>query len=121
MQAVCDRIVIIDRGKIIADEAADDISSAVNRNRRYSVKICGPTGEVSAMLCSIEGVAGAGVTGERDLDAYVYTVESDKGRDVRKAIFAACAEKGFPIIGMEPSGMSLEEVFIRLTDKDRKR
>ena len=118
-QAVCDRIVIIDRGKIIADEEAGDIASAVNRGRRYSVKICGASGDVLPMLRSIEGVTGAEVTGERDLDAYVYNVESDKGRDVRKAIFSACAEKGLPIIGMEPSGMSLEEVFIRLTEKKR--
>ncbi len=116
-QAVCDRIVILDHGKIIADEKTDDISTAVNRNRRYSVKICGATSAVLAMLRGVDGVSGAEVTGERDLDAYTYIVESDKGRDVRKAIFAACAERSFPLIGVEPAGMSLEEVFIKLTAK----
>ena len=122
VQAVCDRVVIIDRGKIIADEKTDDISSAVNRNRRYSAKICGPTGEVLSMLRSVPGVADAQVTGERDLDAFVYIIESEKGRDVRKDLFAACAAKSYPLIGMEPSGMNLEEVFIKLTEKrDNKR
>ncbi len=121
VQAVCDRIVIIDRGRIIADEKTDDVSTTVNRNRRYSAKICGPTGEVLATLRSIPGVSGAEVTGERDLDAYVYLIESEKGRDVRKDVFAACASKSYPLIGMEPSGMSLEEVFIKLTGNGKKR
>jgi len=117
VQAVCDRIVIIDRGRIIANEKTADITSAVNRSRRYAVKVCGATGAVLNMLRAVDGVSGAEVTGERDLDSYVYIVESEKGRDVRKAIFAACAERGFALIGMEPSGMSLEEVFIKLTEK----
>ncbi len=118
VQAVCDRIVIIDHGKIIANEKTGDISSAVNRARRFTVKICGQSAEVLKMLRSVEGVSYAEVTGERDLDAYVYVVESERGRDVRKSVFAACAQKGHALIGMEPSGMSLEEVFIKLTDKD---
>ena len=121
VQAVCDRIVIIDRGKIIADEKTDDISSTVNRSRRYSAKICGPTGEVLPMLRSVPGVSGAEVTGERDLDAFVYIIESEKGRDIRKDLFAACAAKSYPLIGMEPSGMSLEEVFIKLTENGGKK
>ena len=116
VQAVCDKIVIIDRGRIIAEEKTDDITTVVNRSRRYTVKICGPTREVLEMLKGIPGVSSAQVTGERDLDAHVYFVESEKGSDVRQAIFAACASSGYPMIGLEPSGMSLEEVFIKLTD-----
>ena len=117
VQAVCDRVVIIDRGKLIANEKTDDISSAVNRNRRYTAKICGPTGEVLSMLRSVPGVSAAEVTGERDLDAFVYIIESEKGRDIRKDLFSACAARSYALIGMEPSGMSLEEVFIKLTEK----
>ena len=69
------------------------------------------------MLRSVPGVSAAEVTGERDLDAFVYNIESEKGRDIRKDLFAACASKSYPMIGMEPSGMSLEEVFIKLTEK----
>ncbi|MBR6918693.1 MAG: ATP-binding cassette domain-containing protein [Clostridia bacterium] len=117
VQAVCDRIVIIDRGKIIADEKSDDIASAVNRSRRYAVKICGSASEVLPMLRAVDGVSGVEVTGERELDAYTYIVESEKGREIRRAIFAACADKGLPLIGLEQTGMSLEEVFIKLTEK----
>ena len=119
VQAVCDKIVIIDRGRVIAEEKSDDMASAVNRNRRYTVRICGAVREVIDMLRRVPNVSSAEVTGERDLDARVYVVESEKGYDPRAAIFSACAESGHAMIGMEPSGMSLEEIFIRLTDDRR--
>ena len=117
VQAVCDRVVIIDRGKIIANERTGDITSAVNSGRRYAVKVCGQTQEILNALRSVDGVSAVTATGERDLDAYVYIVEAERGRDVRRGIFAACAKRDLPIIGMEPTGMSLEEVFIKLTEK----
>lgn len=117
VQAVCDRIIIIEGGRIVANEKTDDIASAVNRNRRYNLKICGATKDVLNALKGLDGVAYVEITGERDLDAYTYVVESAKGVDIRKPIFRLCAERDFPIIGFEPAGMSIEDVFIRLTDE----
>ncbi len=117
VEAVCDRVVIIDRGRIIANEKTGDISSAVGGGRRYAVKVCGQTGEILNVLRAVDGVTSVEVTGERDLDAYVYMVDSERGRDVRRAIFSACAERRLPIIGMESAGVSLEEVFMKLTEK----
>ncbi len=122
VQAVCDRVVIIESGKIVADEKTDDISSAVNQNRRYSLKICGNSREVLSALGGFDGVESVQITGERDGDAHGYLVESKKGLDIRKQLFRLCAERDFAIIGFEAAGMSLEDVFIRLTeDKNGKK
>lgn len=121
VQAVCGRVIIIEGGKIIADEKTDDISAAVSQNRRYSIKICGPSREVLAALGGLDGIAHVQITGERDLDAHCYTVESKKGIDVRKQIFRLCADRDFAIIGFEAAGLSLEDVFIRLTEDNGKR
>ena len=116
VQAVCDRIVIINEGKILADEAADNISAAINKNARYKVKLCGPQREVLAALKETEGVLHAEITSERDKDAYVYIVESGGGVDARKAIFKMACENDWPLVGLSPESMSLEEVFIKLTE-----
>ncbi|MDY3785843.1 MAG: ATP-binding cassette domain-containing protein, partial [Eubacteriales bacterium] len=50
VQAVCDRIIIINKGKIVADEATENITRAVQNNRRFNVKICGPQKDVFNML-----------------------------------------------------------------------
>ena len=119
VQAVCDRIIIINEGKIIADERTENITRVVEENRRYSLKICGPQREIQALLQEIPGVISVELTGERELDSYTYLVEAEKGVDVRKPVFYALSEKNYPMIGMEPLGMNLEEVFIKIMDMGR--
>ncbi len=119
VQSVCDRIIIINEGKIIADERTENITRVVEENRRYSLKICGPQREIQALLQDIPGVISVELTGERELDSYTYLVEAEKGVDVRKPVFYALSEKNYPMIGMEPLGMNLEEVFIKIMDMGR--
>ena len=117
VQAVCDRIIVINKGKIIADRKTDDITRAVNENRRFKIKICGPQREVLSYLRQKSGILYAEVTTERDGDAYTYNIECAQGTDMRKALFFSMAEKGWPIIGIEGIGTNLEDIFISLIDQ----
>ena len=117
VQAVCDRIIIINKGKIVADEKTENITKAVENNRRFSLKICGPQKEVLSTLKSTPGILYADATPERDGDAYTYTIESEAGVDVRKKLFFTLAERNFALIGLETIGMSLEDIFISVVDK----
>ncbi len=117
VQAVCDRIVIINKGKIVADEKTENITRAVENNRRFTVKICGPQKEVLAMLRAKPGIVYAEVQSARDGDAYTYAIESEIGVDIRKNLFYTLAEKGWPLVGMEAMGMSLEDIFIAIVDQ----
>ena len=122
VQAVADRIVIINHGKIVADEKTEDITRVVEDGRLYSVKICGPQREVLAALKELPGVRRAEAVGERELDSFTYHIESEPGVDVRKPLFYALAQRGWAIIGLEAVGMSLEDVFMKLMDEnDRKK
>lgn len=118
VQSVCDRIIIINEGKIIADEKTESITQAVEDNRRYSVKICGPVREVQNVLSHLPGVISSEQTGERELDSYTYVIESEKGVDIRKPLFYAMSEHNWPVIGLEAIGMNLEEVFIKIMEKN---
>ena len=117
VQSVCDRVIIINDGKIIADEKTENITRAVQENRRYTFSICGPQKDVIRELKAIPGVISVELTGERELDSYSYAVESDRGVDIRKPVFFAMSERGRAIIGVQTGGMNLEDVFIRITDK----
>ncbi len=121
VQAVCDRIVIINKGKIVADEKTENISRAIEQSRRFNVKICGPQREVLAMLKEKSGIVYAEALAERDGDAYTYMIESAVGVDIRKSLFYTLAEKNWPLIGMEALGMSLEDIFITIVDKSNER
>ena len=117
VQACCDRILIINKGKIVADEKTENIARAVENNRRFTVKICGPQKEVLAMLKSRPGIVYAEAMPSRDGEAYIYMIESEVGVDIRKSLFYALAERNWPMIGLEAQGMSLEDIFITIVDK----
>ena len=117
VQAVCERVIIINKGKIIADERTEDIVKTIEDGYRYKAKICGPAKEVEFALRKINGIKTVESTGERDLDSFSYIFESEKNVDVRKSVFNLCVSNNWPIIGMEPHGTDLETVFIRLVDR----
>jgi ABC-2 type transport system ATP-binding protein len=117
VQATCNRIIIINRGKIIANEKTEDITRTLEDVRRFKVKIAGPQAQVLELLRSRNGITYVEALPEREGDAYAFLCESAPNTDMRKSIFYALAEKGWPIMGLEPIGMSLEDVFIKLIDK----
>ncbi len=117
VQAVCDRIIIINKGKIVANEKTEDISKVFEGNRRLNIKVCGPTPSVLSAIRSVQGVSYAEVLGSHDADSTSYLVESTPGVDIRKMLFNALASKGWPIIGIESMGASLEDIFISVVEE----
>ncbi len=117
VQAVCDRVIIINKGKIAADRRTEDIAAAVEGNRRLSVKICGPVKEVLSLLRGLPGVLSVESVGNLDADSTTYVLESESGIDIRKPLFAALAKNGWPLIGAEAANANLEDVFLSLTEK----
>ena len=118
VQAVCDRIIIINKGKIVADEQTENVSRAVNSNRRFQIKVCGPQREVYAALKAKPGIIYVEQLSSRDGDAYLFNIESEADVDIRKSLFYMLSEKNWPLVGMEPLGMSLEDVFVAIVDQN---
>ncbi len=118
VQAVCERIVVIDHGRIIADEATAELSRTVDESPRYRYRILGPGREVLNALRARPGVARAELLPEREGDAVTLLVDCERGVDVRRTVFTLCASSGWPIVGLQPVGADLEDIFLRLVDRD---
>ena len=116
VQAVCDRVVIINKGRIVADRKTAELSAAVEGTRRMSAKICGPSKDVSAAIRALPGVRSVETEGKFDMDSTSFVIESDSGIDIRKPMFNLLAKNGWALIGLESAGTSLEDVFLVLTD-----
>lgn len=121
VQAVCERIIIINKGHIIADERTENMVKTIEDGYFYEAKICGPQKDVLAAIKRLPGVKNADATGAREGDAFAFNIESSSGVDVRKPLFRLCAEKNWPIVGLMPVGTDLESVFIRLVDRSEKK
>ena len=118
VKAVCDRIIIINKGKIVANEKTENIESLFSGVQRMSIRICGPTKEILSALRSINGVTYAEILTRNEIDdSTTFMVETSKGLDLRKAIFNAVASKGWAIIGFETMGADLEDIFVAVVDE----
>ena len=116
VQAVCDRIIIIDRGQIIADKPTIELAKIGASGKKYTAKVLGPTREVAILLRELDGIKTVAPTGENDNGTYTYVIETDGKTDIRKPLFELLSNKGYPLMGLEENGSSLEDIFISIVD-----
>lgn len=118
VQAVCERIIVISRGRIVANERTEDIARVMETDTRYRIKIAGGAGkDILATLRERRTVSRVEMLPERDGDSFAFLVETKGDTDIRKSIFTLCVEKGWVLMGMERLGLELEEVFLRLVER----
>ena len=114
VQAICDRVIIINGGKIIANEKTADLNRVVGQSAKIKIKVAGPNREVLNMLRDLQGILRAESDGVREGDTYSYLLETNPAIDVRKIIFNALAKNSWPMMGMENVEAELEDVFVKL-------
>ena len=107
VQAVCDRIVVINKGRIVANEKTEDLINAVDGSRKLVAKIVGQEEEVLKALRALPGVKTADIIGRRDTDSVSYLLESQERVDIRKPLFYMLSSKGWPLVGLEGVELSL--------------
>lgn len=112
VKMICDRIIIINEGRIVADRRTDDIEGALVGNRRIMLRAEGPIATVSNSIRKINGVNSVTVAVDYGDGTASYLVESDNAVDVRKPIFNLLAQNAWPILELEPVGATLESIFI---------
>ena len=117
VKAVCDRILIINDGKIVADELTENIENAIHGNRRLAIRIEGPSASVLSSLKKITGVIYADISLTHEDGSATFIVESKSNIDVRKSIFYMLAKNSWPILSMEYTGADLENIFISVVDE----
>ena len=120
VQSVCERIIIINHGRIIANERAEDLARVIEDNTHFRYAIVGDKAAVAAGLREVQGVSSVTPMNEREGDALCYLVEGTRGVDVRRGVFRVCAEHGWPILSIGAVGDDLESIFIRLVDRSDK-
>ncbi|MBR6046377.1 MAG: ATP-binding cassette domain-containing protein [Ruminococcus sp.] len=118
VQAVCDKIVVINEGRIVADDTEDNLSRKLSSDHRLTVRIEGEQSEVLRMIESIRDVEKTDIGARHDEDVIEYRIEAKEGSDIRRELFKKCAESGFIILEMKSSELTLEDIFLRLTMGD---
>lgn len=119
VQAVCERVIVINKGKLVADGSADQLAHMLSTDQhRVIARIDGPENDVSHALKSIQYVTDVFSYGEKEPGVFEYAIEAEDGYDIRRDLFAMLSRKGWPMLSLRNSDLTLEEVFLRLTSGD---
>jgi ABC-2 type transport system ATP-binding protein len=108
VEAICDRAIIIHKGKIVADDATKHLAGSVRNRNRITVEFSGViTREDLKRLAGISGIE------QRNQNLWILETEAD--RDIREDLFSLAVSKGSAILSMNKEELRLEEVFQILT------
>ena len=113
---VCQRVLIIHEGQIMAEDSPRNLAERLQGVERVQVEIRGPEPEVTKALTGIRGVMG--VSHSADGDRSIYTVEARRGLDLRSTISRVVISNGWSLLTIQLVGMSLEEIFLKLTTSE---
>ncbi len=112
IQAVCDRIIIINNGKIAASGTVDELTGTGRGTKALRIIAEGREQSIYSVLKSVDGVTEVYKKGETEKGCYEFLTESK--RDVRRAVSRALAKADCSIMLMQPAGHSLEELFLEI-------
>lgn len=115
VQAICDRVVIISNGKVVADETTEGLSKTLVKSNRLLVQVEGSKTKVLTRLENIRDVKNVKVEREVSTGVYEYIVEAAEDCDIRSKMFFALADEKCPILLLQSADLTLEEVFLKLT------
>ena len=110
---LCDRVLIINEGRIVAAATPKNLAEGLQGVDRLEVEVGGPAAEVLPVLKAIRGVND--VSHLNNNGRHTYTIQAQAGQDLRDAISQAVISNGWSLRGLQMVGMSLEEIFLRLT------
>ena len=115
IQAVCDRVVIINKGEIAADDTAGNLSKKISTDHRLILRIEGNKDEILYELRKIEGIKYVRADMEREPGVFEFELEAEEGIDLRREINKTVQKHGWPILMMNSSEMTLEDIFLKIT------
>jgi len=113
----CQRVVIINRGKVVAVDTPDNLTSRLRGSETMYLQVDAAGADVMSVLQRVSGVTRVAIA---DTKQHVigYEVDSEAGRDVRRELAAAVVARGWGLLEMRPLRMSLEEIFLHVTTEE---
>ena len=115
-QNICDRVLIINKGKIVAEDTTENLQAHLIGAERVIVRVRGEADELADTIKSIKGVRKV-----ETKDDGAVEFEFASGKDLRPEVAKQVIKDGYDLLELRPLGLSLEEIFLELTGSDSKK
>ncbi len=115
VSAICERVIIINKGKIVAIDTPENLSKALSTERKLIIRVEGSEAQIESALSKVDGISYIESLGQKETGTYDYLIEATGDGDIRKKVFSSLALAQLPILMSKTTGLTLEEVFMQLT------
>ncbi|MGA2766416.1 MAG: ABC transporter ATP-binding protein [Spirochaetia bacterium] len=119
VQAVCTRVLIINKGRIVASDTPENLSRGLVGDNRLTLRVGAGEREVLALVRGLDNVIKADATGSREPGTVDIVVEARRESDIRRPVFNAFAKAGYPILMMKTMDVTLEDIFLNLITEEK--
>lgn len=116
ISAICRRVIIINRGQIVADDTPDNLSLKLSKDPSITVRVVCDEEDMLTALSSVQGVAKVNSLGRKEAGSYDFHIVPKDGADIRAAVFERIVSRGKTVLSLTANDLSLEQVFLRLTE-----
>ena len=115
----CQRVIIINRGRLVAVDTPENLTTKLQTSSRLLVRVEGPATDVVRALGAVSGVQTVKEDGSSPGQVVTCIIESKKDRDVRKDVAAAVVGQNWGLLELRPVDLTLEDVFVRLVTEEK--
>lgn len=115
VNAICERVIIINKGRLVASDTAENLGKSISNENKFQLRV---SGDERTILDALEGIAGIKYIkslGRKEAGSIDFVIEAEPNVDVRTPIFNALAQNGLPILAMQAMDLSLEDIFLEVT------
>ena len=113
---ICQRVMIINEGKIVAEDTPSNLAQRLQGVNRMEVEVGGPSNDVISALRKVNGVTDVSHRSTQGKDLYM--IQARGSQDLRDEISKAVVSSGWSLLSMQSVGMSLEDIFLKLTTNE---
>lgn len=118
VQAVCDEIMILSRGKLVACDTPEGLTGWMGKCAQLELSILGSMEKAESAIKKLQGVQKYHFEDSSEKDCVKVIIETDAKDDIRQRLFYALAKEELPIMSLSRVEKSLEDVFLELTNED---
>ena len=120
VSAVCDYVLIISHGKLVASDTPENLGKLAAGSNNLNLLVKGQKDTIRAALETVEGVKEVAAKKSPEEGVYAITVGTEENTDVREKVFYSMVNAGCPILEMQSKKVSLEEIFLELTESEKR-
>lgn len=117
VSAVCDKVLIISKGKLVANDNIDHLVNKYNEKQQLTLVVKGNASNTEKVIQRIQGIEERKIL-EENADSCSIFITAEAGKDIREEISAGCVASGLTLLELNVHTISFEDVYLKLTGED---